>query len=69
MLLDDRDVRPGVMFADNDLLGIPHQLVIGSKGLEKGIAEYRQRSTGDSEEVPLDAIENFIAARLDIASH
>jgi len=63
VLLDDRDNRPGVMFADADLLGIPHQIVVGERGLEKGIVEYRDRKTGDSREIALDEIVQFIVAQ------
>jgi prolyl-tRNA synthetase len=69
VLLDDRDARPGVMFADAELLGIPHVLVVGAKGLGNGIVEYRQRSTGDSQEIPLDEIESFINAQLESANN
>ncbi|HSH27997.1 MAG TPA: proline--tRNA ligase, partial [Wenzhouxiangella sp.] len=55
VLLDDRALRPGVMFADAELIGIPHQLVIGDRGLDKGIVEYRRRG-GDNEDIPLDEI-------------
>ena len=68
VLLDDRDARPGVMFADAELLGIPHVIVVGAKGLGNGIVEYRQRSTGDSQEIPLDEIESFINAQLESAN-
>ena len=63
VLLDDRDNRPGVMFADADLLGIPHQIVVGERGLEKGIVEYRDRKTGDSRELALHEIVQFIVAQ------
>jgi prolyl-tRNA synthetase len=63
VLLDDRDNRPGVMFADADLLGIPHQIVVGERGLEKGIVEYRDRKTGDSREIALDELVQFIVAQ------
>ncbi len=43
VLLDDRDERPGVMFADRELIGIPHRVVIGERGLKDGIAEYQAR--------------------------
>ena len=43
VLLDDRDERPGVMFADLDLVGIPHRVVLGDKGLAKGVIEYKGR--------------------------
>ena len=42
MLFDDRDARPGVKFADDELLGIPHRIVIGDKGLERGVLEYKR---------------------------
>lgn len=46
VLLDDRDLRPGVKFADADLIGIPYQIVVGEKGLAKGHVEVRERRTG-----------------------
>jgi prolyl-tRNA synthetase len=55
VLYDDRDVSPGVKFADADLLGIPVRLVVGGKGVARGIVEWRSRSTGDEREVALDA--------------
>ncbi|MCC7464105.1 MAG: proline--tRNA ligase [Gammaproteobacteria bacterium] len=64
VLLDDRDARPGVKFADAELLGIPHRIVIGERGLEGGRLEYRQRRAAASEEFPLDDALAFIGARL-----
>ncbi|MFO7762643.1 MAG: proline--tRNA ligase [Wenzhouxiangellaceae bacterium] len=58
VLLDDRPLRPGVMFADAELVGIPHVLVIGDKGLDNGIVEYRRRG-GEEGEVALDEVEHF----------
>lgn len=52
-LLDDRDERPGVKFKDADLLGIPLQLVLGGKSLDKGIVEAKDRRTGEKTELPL----------------
>jgi prolyl-tRNA synthetase len=46
VLLDDRAARPGVKFADADLIGIPHRLVIGERGLRDGVVEYRHRRSG-----------------------
>ncbi len=54
VLLDDRDARPGVKFADAELLGIPHRLVISERGLDAGTIEYRQRSAETNENWPLD---------------
>lgn len=51
VLLDDRNERPGVKFADMELLGIPHRIVIGDKSLDKGCLEYRARTASDSEDI------------------
>jgi len=56
VLLDDRNERPGVMFADMDLVGIPHRLVLGERGLDKGIVEYKQRGTGEAEEIAINEV-------------
>ena len=55
VLLDDRPLRPGVMFADAELIGIPHVLVIGEKGLDNGIIEYRRRG-GEEGEIAVDEV-------------
>ncbi len=54
VLLDDRNERPGVMFADMDLIGIPHRLVLGDKGLARGVAEYKGRRDKDARDVALE---------------
>lgn len=54
VLLDDRDTRPGVKFAEADLLGIPHRLVLGERGLKEGILEYRERRSGREDKVALN---------------
>jgi prolyl-tRNA synthetase len=51
VLLDDRDARPGVKFADSELIGIPHRIVIGERGLAAGNLEYRHRSETESTEI------------------
>ena len=57
VLFDDRDARPGVKFADADLFGIPHRIVVGERGLDAGTLEYRHRRAADSEELKLaDAV-------------
>jgi prolyl-tRNA synthetase len=56
VLLDDRDERPGVIFADMDLIGVPHRIVIGDKGLAKGVAEYKGRRDKQPRELPLDGL-------------
>ena len=52
VIFDDRDVRPGVMFADMELIGIPHRVVIGEKNLDQGLVEYKARRDGDNETIP-----------------
>ncbi|MEE9136100.1 MAG: proline--tRNA ligase [Gammaproteobacteria bacterium] len=64
VLYDDRVARAGVKFADADLLGIPHRLTIGERGLGKGVVEYRYRRTGESREIALDGILDFITDTL-----
>ena len=66
VLYDDRDARPGVKFADAELLGIPHRLVLGERGLEAGSCEYRHRRATDSEDVPLESAVAFVKAQLKI---
>ncbi|MDH3691466.1 MAG: proline--tRNA ligase [Gammaproteobacteria bacterium] len=56
VLMDDRRERPGVMFADMDLVGIPHRLVIGERGIKQGIVEYKSRRTGDTQDIALDSL-------------
>ena len=60
VVLDDRDARPGVKFADDELIGIPHRIVIGDKGLERGVLEYKRRRDGDATEVPVDGVIEFL---------
>ena len=55
VLYDDRDVSPGVKFKDADLLGVPIRLVVGAKGLARGVLEWRSRSTGEERELALDS--------------
>jgi len=54
VLFDDRDARPGVMFADCELIGIPHRVVIGDRSLGNGEVEYRARTADDNEMMPLE---------------
>jgi prolyl-tRNA synthetase len=56
VLLDDRDERPGVMFADMELIGIPHRLVVGERSLDKGIVEYKHRASGEERELQIDGL-------------
>jgi prolyl-tRNA synthetase len=63
-LLDDRDERPGVKFADMELLGIPHRVVVGEKSLEAGAVEYRGRTDAEAVSVPLDEIVDLLRGKL-----
>lgn len=63
VLFDDRKERPGVMFADAELIGIPHTIVIGERNLDNGEVEYKHRSGGDKEMVKVNNIIQFIQNR------
>jgi prolyl-tRNA synthetase len=63
-LLDDRDERPGVKFADSELIGIPHRVVVGDRGLEKGLLEYRHRRAEAAEEFPAGDALAFLRGKL-----
>ena len=63
VLLDDRDARPGVKFADSELLGIPHRVVLGDRGLANGTAEYRHRRDAASTDVALADVVDHVRAR------
>ncbi len=56
VLLDDRDERPGIKFADADLMGIPHRVTIGERGLAAGMLEYLNRRTGETASEPMEAL-------------
>ncbi len=64
VLLDDRNERPGSMFADMELIGIPHRFTIGDKGLAEGKIEYVARAGGEMEKIAQDGALDFIRARL-----
>jgi prolyl-tRNA synthetase len=65
VLLDDRDERPGVMFADLELIGVPHRVTIGERGLKDGKVEYQARRDAAATPVAVDAIGDFLRQRLD----
>ena len=64
VLLDDRDVRPGFMFADMELVGIPHRVVVGDKHLDDGKVEYKGRADADMQLIAIDEIVPFLERRL-----
>ncbi|MDP1927672.1 MAG: proline--tRNA ligase [Thiobacillus sp.] len=69
VLLDDRDERPGVMFADAELIGIPHRVTIGERGLKDGVIEYQPRrvaagETGEAQKIALADAKDFLTGLL-----
>jgi prolyl-tRNA synthetase len=64
VLLDDRDERPGVMFADMELIGIPHRIVVGERGLKEGMLEYQGRRDTAAQAIPLQNALEFVESRL-----
>lgn len=64
VLLDDRKERAGVMFADMELIGIPYRIVLGERGLDKGMAEFKARRDTQSQDIPMDNIIPFLKEQL-----
>ena len=64
VIMDDRAMRPGVKFADAELIGIPHRIVIGDRGIDSGTLEYRDRRAEANEDLPLAAALDFVKAKL-----
>jgi prolyl-tRNA synthetase len=62
--LDDRGARPGVMFADQELIGIPHRVVIGEKGITAGAYEYRARRSSENQQIPIDGFVPWLLQQL-----
>ena len=61
VIFDDRKERPGVMFADMELIGVPHMVVIGEKNLENGEIEYKNRRTGEKQMIAKEQLLAFLA--------
>ena len=68
VLFDDRDQRPGVMFADHELMGIPMRIVVGERSLDKGEVEFRARTENDNEMIALDGIIDHIQQQMESTS-
>jgi prolyl-tRNA synthetase len=64
VLLDDRDERPGVMFADMELIGVPHRVVLSERGLKNGLAEYQGRRDAAAQQVPIAETATFVTSRV-----
>jgi prolyl-tRNA synthetase len=67
VILDDRGERPGAMFADWELIGAPHRVVLGDKGLKEGLAEYQGRQDKEASKVAVTEVLNHVLSRLQIA--
>jgi prolyl-tRNA synthetase len=70
VLMDDRDERPGVMFADAELIGIPHRVTVGERGLKDGFIEYQPRraeagQSGDAQKIALTGAREFLTGLLE----
>lgn len=66
VLIDDREGhRPGAKFADAELIGIPHRIVVGERGLETGTVEYVNRRTGENDNLPVDGLIDTLKRRID----
>ncbi len=64
VLLDDRNMRPGAMFADHELLGIPHRIVISDRGLKEDQLEFKSRTDSESSNIKRDAVMAFVTKKL-----
>ena len=64
VLFDDRKVRAGFMFSDMELIGIPHCIIVGDRGLDTGTVEYKGRTAQENEEIPFADIIDFLKAKL-----
>jgi prolyl-tRNA synthetase len=64
VMLDDRGERPGAMFADWELIGVPHRVVISDRGLKEGQLEYQGRRDGQASRVPAASAAAFVKAKL-----
>ena len=66
VILDDRGERPGAMFADWELIGVPHRVTIGDKGLKDGVVEYQHRRDAESSKVAAAEVLGFVQGRLPV---
>jgi prolyl-tRNA synthetase len=66
VILDDRNERPGAMFADWELIGVPHRVTLGDRGLKAGEVEYQHRRDTGATAVPVTEILGLIQSRLKV---
>jgi prolyl-tRNA synthetase len=69
VVCDDRDLRPGVKFVDDELIGVPHRFTIGEKSLDRGMLEYRARRATENVEVPIADAVAFLREQLQRGAH
>ena len=69
VIFDDRKERPGVMFADMELIGVPHMVVIGEKNLANGEIEYKNRRTGEKQMIAKDQLLDFLKGQIKMLSN
>lgn len=62
VLFDDRNMRPGSIFADHDLIGIPYRIVVGERGLENNAVEFKARTEKDAQNISIDQLEEMLAS-------
>ena len=65
LFMDQEKARLGGMLADIELIGLPHRLVLGEKGIEKGTIEYRNRSESENQNIPLSELNEFLIKNID----
>ena len=63
-MIDDRDERPGVMFADMELMGIPHRIVVGERSLKEGVIEYQGRRDKEPQKLPRAEVVSQLRSKL-----
>jgi prolyl-tRNA synthetase len=66
VILDDRGERPGAMFADWELIGVPHRVTIGDKGLKDGLVEYQHRRDAEASKVAVAEVLGLLQAKLGV---
>jgi prolyl-tRNA synthetase len=66
--MDDRELRPGPMFADAELIGIPHRVVLSERGLDAGTVEYKGRRDVENRDLPRGELFTFLKERVRTAS-
>ena len=64
VLYDDRNLRPGAMFNDMELIGIPHRIVVSDRGLADGNLEYKSRTEAEAQPLPVADVLSFLQARI-----